>query len=213
MYMLIPFSQINIYANEGLQLNSSVPQLKIQPFKINTVTMYYFRRNKKLLVEWIVASWELDTKRNVIHCWKFWRGTKLRLQPHQMRVLFYLLQMAGAGRRNQNLRELRLSQDAVYIKHGLYLEKQNKIEFQKYWLHLLQRNQITLRIQRQVEWFSCWGLKINKHLDILLAVSRRAGKEVVKSHVFSWNLFWQIDMRHVRSFFCDWEQCDTNILC
>lgn len=38
MYMLIPFSQINIYANEGLQLNSSVPQLKIQPFKINTVT-------------------------------------------------------------------------------------------------------------------------------------------------------------------------------
>ena len=129
-----------------------------------------------------------------------------------MRVLFYLLQMAGAGRRNQNLRELRLSQDAVYIKHGLYLEKQNKIEFQKYWLHLLQRNQITLRIQRQVEWFSCWGLKINKH-GYLLAVSRRAGKEVVKSHVFSWNLFWQIDMRHVRSFFCDWEQCDTNILC
>lgn len=40
MHMLIPFSQINIYANEGLQLNSSVPQLKIQPFKINTVTMY-----------------------------------------------------------------------------------------------------------------------------------------------------------------------------
>lgn len=40
MYMLIPFSQINIYANEGLQLNSSVPQLKIQPFKINTVTIY-----------------------------------------------------------------------------------------------------------------------------------------------------------------------------
>ena len=68
-----------------------------------------------------------------------------------MRVLFYLLQMAGAGKRNQNLRDLRLSQDAVYIKHGLYLEKQNKIEFQKYWLHLLQRNQITLRIQRQVE--------------------------------------------------------------
>ena len=51
MYMLIPFPQVNIYANEGLQLNSSVPQLKIQPFKINTVTMYYFRRNKKLLVE------------------------------------------------------------------------------------------------------------------------------------------------------------------
>ena len=40
MYMLIPFPQINIYANEGLQLNSSVPQLKIQPFKINTVTIY-----------------------------------------------------------------------------------------------------------------------------------------------------------------------------
>lgn len=46
-----------------------------------------------------------------------------------MRVLFYLLQMAGAGKRNQNLRELRLSQDAVYIKHGLYLEKQKNLNF------------------------------------------------------------------------------------